>query len=185
MSPKVERQRAEPRALEMRAGDRASQVMDFAIEGLSDREMAERLGISVETVGSYWRRLFERFGWNARTAAVAEVVWQRCLADWRSADVEVDPSIPDPRHLGAYSRGLAALLPEYLEARRKRSIEPSLRVVRQMLRVHRQAFLDPERLQRAAELGKEPYIPKIVIPKDPNYKDLDTLVSDLFLIAVG
>ena len=50
---------------------REAQVARLAAEGLTDAQIAERLGISASTVGEYWKRLLGRLGAHSRTQAVA------------------------------------------------------------------------------------------------------------------
>lgn len=52
-------------------GGREAEVVRLAAEGLTDKEIAERLRISNGTVGTYWKRAFERLGAHSRTQAVA------------------------------------------------------------------------------------------------------------------
>jgi DNA-binding CsgD family transcriptional regulator len=50
---------------------REEQLILLAAEGLTDREIAERLGLSQQTVGTYWQRLMKRLGASTRTQVVA------------------------------------------------------------------------------------------------------------------
>ncbi|WP_158409149.1 helix-turn-helix domain-containing protein [Fimbriimonas ginsengisoli] len=53
---------------------REDQILALAAEGLTDRQMAARLGISAETIASYWRRIFARFDAMSRTEVVARAL---------------------------------------------------------------------------------------------------------------
>lgn len=53
---------------------REDQILQLAAEGLTDRQMAAQLGISAETIASYWRRIFARFDAMSRTEVVARTL---------------------------------------------------------------------------------------------------------------
>jgi len=53
---------------------REDQILQLAAEGLTDRQMAVQLGISAETIASYWRRIFARFDAMSRTEVVARAL---------------------------------------------------------------------------------------------------------------
>ena len=59
---------------------REAQVARLAAEGLTDGQIAERLGISASTVGEYWKRLLARLGARSRTQAVALVAEREVAA---------------------------------------------------------------------------------------------------------
>lgn len=50
---------------------RELQVLALAADGHTDKEIARTLGISTETVNTYWRRIRTRFGTSSRTEVVA------------------------------------------------------------------------------------------------------------------
>lgn len=52
--------------------ERESQVLSLAAKGYTDKQIAAELGISQETVGTYWRRILLRFGAASRTEVVAK-----------------------------------------------------------------------------------------------------------------
>jgi DNA-binding CsgD family transcriptional regulator len=54
------------------APKREEQVVVLAAGGLTDKEIAGRLGISPDTVGTYWRRVLARFHAASRTECVAK-----------------------------------------------------------------------------------------------------------------
>lgn len=57
----------------VRLPERESQVLSLAAQGLTDKQIAADLGISQETVGTYWRRILLRFGAASRTEVVAKL----------------------------------------------------------------------------------------------------------------
>lgn len=56
---------------------REQQVLHFAAQGMTDKEIAKVLGISRETVLTYWRRIRLRHGSASRTEVVAKALQQR------------------------------------------------------------------------------------------------------------
>lgn len=50
---------------------RESQVLALGAKGFTDKQIAAELGISRDTVGTYWRRILLRFGASSRTEVVA------------------------------------------------------------------------------------------------------------------
>ncbi len=67
---------------------RESQVLELAAKGFTDKHIALELGISQETVGTYWRRILLRFGAASRTEVVARVAEQEAQAKIESAQAE-------------------------------------------------------------------------------------------------
>lgn len=67
---------------------RESQVLELAARGFTDKHIALELGISQETVGTYWRRILLRFGAASRTEVVARVAEQEAQARIESAEAE-------------------------------------------------------------------------------------------------
>jgi len=160
---------------------REMDVIQLACEGLSDQQMAERLGIGVETVGSYWRRIFKKLHCGARTEAVAIIVREICLDHWQVTELDSDPSNRDPRLLGVYARNVSRHLPDYMRARRAKSLDRGLAITKSMLGEFDEVFLNSSRLARAEEMGSEPYVPFIRRPGDScSLLDLDRVVCDLF-----
>jgi DNA-binding CsgD family transcriptional regulator len=53
---------------------REQQILRLVAQGLTDKQMAAEMGISVETVGSYWRRILTRFDASSRTEVIAKVL---------------------------------------------------------------------------------------------------------------
>lgn len=54
---------------------RQEQILKLASEGLTDKEIAARLKLSPETVGTYWRRILAKYSAASRTEVVAKVIW--------------------------------------------------------------------------------------------------------------
>src|SRR5689334_10514016 len=50
---------------------RERQLMQMASEGMTDQRIAEKLGISIATVGTYWGRIRMKYGPFSRTELVA------------------------------------------------------------------------------------------------------------------
>jgi len=53
---------------------RQDQILLLAAEGMTDKEIAGRLGLSAETVGTYWRRILAKHNAASRTEVVAKVI---------------------------------------------------------------------------------------------------------------
>lgn len=56
---------------------REHQVLVLAAEGMTDKEIARKLGISPETVATYWRRILQKTGAASRTEVVAREFQRR------------------------------------------------------------------------------------------------------------
>lgn len=67
---------------------RESQVLELAARGFTDKHIALELGISQETVGTYWRRILLRFGAASRTEVVARMAEQEAQARIESAEAQ-------------------------------------------------------------------------------------------------
>lgn len=72
--------------IQSEAKSRQEQVLLLAAEGLTDKEIAARLNLSAETVGTYWRRVMSRHGASSRTEVVAKVIRQQ--AEMRLKDLQ-------------------------------------------------------------------------------------------------
>lgn len=59
------------------APKREEQVLVLAAGGLTDKEIAVRLGISPDTVGTYWRRILAKYQAASRTEVVAKYTEER------------------------------------------------------------------------------------------------------------
>jgi len=62
------------------APKREEQVLVLAAGGLTDKEIAVRLGISPDTVGTYWRRILAKYQAASRTEVVAKYTHDRAQA---------------------------------------------------------------------------------------------------------
>jgi len=65
-------QKAAPSASTENLSEREQQVLDLLSQGLIYKEIAEKLGISYETVHTYIRRIYEKLQVRTRTEAVAK-----------------------------------------------------------------------------------------------------------------
>ncbi len=54
-----------------RLSERERQLVELAAQGLTDKEMVDRLGLRHATVHTYWRRVFKKLAVRNRAAAVA------------------------------------------------------------------------------------------------------------------
>ena len=52
--------------------DRERTVLLLAAEGLTDKEIARKLGLSHKTIGTYWDRMREKFTASSRTQVLAK-----------------------------------------------------------------------------------------------------------------
>ena len=57
-----------------RGQSRETELLTLAAQGLTDKEIAKTLGISIDTVDTYWRRIRNRYSVSSRTEAVARAV---------------------------------------------------------------------------------------------------------------
>ena len=69
-------------------GTRKAEILALASIGLSDREIADVLKISVDTIGTHWRRATKELGASNRTEALA-ILFEREF-DWLSARDEAE-----------------------------------------------------------------------------------------------
>ena len=67
---------------------REEEIVDLAIEGLTNDAIAMKLGISVGTVNTYWLRIRMKVGGLSRTDTVVKVLGKRAKADRDSLKVE-------------------------------------------------------------------------------------------------
>ncbi len=59
--------------------DREREVLQFMVEGLIKKEIADRLDLSVHTVDSHLRSIYQKLEVNTRTGAVAKALRERLL----------------------------------------------------------------------------------------------------------
>lgn len=62
--------RAQPRPLSLRQAE----VVKLVASGLSDKEIANKLGLKETTIGSYLKTVFRRFGVHTRTALAVRML---------------------------------------------------------------------------------------------------------------
>jgi DNA-binding CsgD family transcriptional regulator len=67
---------------------REEQIVELCVEGLTNDAIAERLGISVGTVNTYWLRIKLKVGGSGRTDTVVRVIKERAERALRDANVE-------------------------------------------------------------------------------------------------
>lgn len=70
--------------------------MDLAAQGMSDRQIGLELGISRDTVASYWRRILLKFGSSKRTEVVARFAEQQAaktVADVQQSNLQLQEEI--------------------------------------------------------------------------------------------
>ncbi len=102
---------------------RQAQILELASRGRSDKQIAGELGVSVHTVRSHLRRLYETLGLANRAEAVAAFMTERADADVAEAAREPQPrQRPQPRALVA---GLVAGVTLALAAAAAWSMAPS------------------------------------------------------------
>jgi len=63
-----------PESIQEQGKSRQDQILLLAAEGMTDKEIAARLNLSPETVGTYWRRILSKYSAASRTEVVAKVV---------------------------------------------------------------------------------------------------------------
>lgn len=67
---------------------REREILDCAAHGLTDKEIAAKLGISRETVATYWKRIRQRLDGASRTEAVARALKIQSESDKESLEFE-------------------------------------------------------------------------------------------------
>lgn len=64
--------------------EREKEILEYAIEGLTDQQIGNRLKITASTVNSYWVRIRGKLGHLSRTELVSKIVSQRASADHKA-----------------------------------------------------------------------------------------------------
>jgi DNA-binding NarL/FixJ family response regulator len=72
-------------------GPREGQVAQLVAEGLADKEIAARLGISVRTIRTHLERLFRRH--NLQSRAALSSLWVRTSRSPLGGDTHVDTHV--------------------------------------------------------------------------------------------
>ncbi len=67
---------------------RESEIVELAIQGLTNEGIAQKLGLSVGTVNTYWLRIRMKVGGQGCTDTVAKVIKDRAEAALRGANVD-------------------------------------------------------------------------------------------------
>jgi len=62
---------------ELHVTPRQRQILDLAVRGLTDKEIAAELGVAVSTIRTHLERFYRENGLRSKTGAVA--AWQRYL----------------------------------------------------------------------------------------------------------
>jgi DNA-binding CsgD family transcriptional regulator len=58
---------------------REREMLAFIVEGLTAKEIADRLGVSVHTIDTHTRHLFKKINVRSRAAAVARAIRERMV----------------------------------------------------------------------------------------------------------
>jgi DNA-binding NarL/FixJ family response regulator len=80
MSPRIARRVLEmfaklaPRKTDYGLSERERAVLELVVEGLLKKEIAQKMGLSIHTVDSYLRRIYEKLHVNSRSGAVRKAV---------------------------------------------------------------------------------------------------------------
>src|SRR5688572_10494951 len=67
---------------------REAEIVELCVEGLTNEAIAQRLGLSVGTVNTYWLRIKLKVGGLGRTDTVVRVIKERAERALRDANVE-------------------------------------------------------------------------------------------------
>jgi DNA-binding CsgD family transcriptional regulator len=92
---------------------RESEIVDLAIQGLTNDAIAHQLELSTGTVNTYWLRIRLKVGGQGRTDSVARVIKERAEKALRTANIDKDnlvEHIADREHTLLELRASLALL---------------------------------------------------------------------------
>lgn len=92
---------------------RESEIVELAIQGLTNEGIAHKLGLSLGTVNTYWLRIRLKVGGIGRTDTVAKVIKERSERALRAANVDmanIADHIADREHALLELRASLALL---------------------------------------------------------------------------
>jgi DNA-binding CsgD family transcriptional regulator len=67
---------------------REEEIVELSVQGLTNDAIADKLGLSVGTVNTYWLRIRLKVGGAGRTDTVAKVITERAESALREANVE-------------------------------------------------------------------------------------------------
>ncbi len=140
---------------EQQGSSRQDQILRLAAEGMTDKEIAARLNLSPETVGTYWRRILSKYSAASRTEVVAKVV-----------RLQADASISQIEEVNECLREVADHLLLEMSGRQEHSLDPNaafaaaaLSIIRPwVLVVDTEGFpMYTNRLQNGEESSSEPF----------------------------
>src|SRR5450755_1501397 len=92
---------------------REEEIVELCVEGLTNDAIAQRLGLSVGTVNTYWLRIKLKVGGLGRTDTVVRVIKERAERALRDANVErtgLADMIAEKERTGMELRAALALL---------------------------------------------------------------------------
>ncbi len=67
---------------------REEEILELCVQGMTNDAIAQKLGLSVGTVNTYWLRIRLKVGGNGRTDTVARVIKERAERALRESNVE-------------------------------------------------------------------------------------------------
>ena len=67
---------------------REEEIVELCVEGLTNEAIAQRLGLSLGTVNTYWVRIRLKVGGSGRTETVVRIIKERAERALRDANVE-------------------------------------------------------------------------------------------------
>jgi DNA-binding CsgD family transcriptional regulator len=93
--------------------EREREILDSAIEGMTDQQIANRMGISASTVNSYWVRIRGKLGQLSRTELVSKIVQHRANLETTSLgrtirDLEQELTVAKQRALNSEKADLCS-----------------------------------------------------------------------------
>ncbi len=68
-----------PRRADYGLSDREKEILQLVVSGMIKKEIASRLGLSVHTVDTYLRRIYEKLEVGTRTGAVAKALREKIV----------------------------------------------------------------------------------------------------------
>jgi PAS domain S-box-containing protein len=99
---------------EVRLSRQEERVLALATEGLTDKEIAQSLGIALDTVRTYWQRIREKRGGRTRaeiTAGAVRDTAQAEIDERRSANAQLHAEVMRRRESETRFRAIAEALP--------------------------------------------------------------------------
>ncbi len=69
----------QPAAVPVALSPREKELLALLVEGLTAKEIADRLGVSIHTTGTHTKNLFSKLGVHSRAAAVARALKERLV----------------------------------------------------------------------------------------------------------